>query len=70
MMVHGLVYLAGCFHPETNAFQGIPYAKMVDQNIRLWMQSKVNFPEEEEQALLSMVAFVNHFDGGSCIILY
>eukprot|EP00978_Attheya_sp_CCMP212_P005078 scaffold11223_cov57-Attheya_sp.AAC.3 len=36
---------------------------MMDWNIWLWMQSKADFPEEEEQALSSMVAFVNHFDG-------
>ena len=63
VMVCRLVYLAGCFHPETNTFQGIPHPKMVDRNIWLWMQSKADFLEEEEQALLSMVAFVNRFDG-------
>eukprot|EP00978_Attheya_sp_CCMP212_P000834 scaffold1747_cov53-Attheya_sp.AAC.1 len=58
-----LVHLAGCFHPTTNAYQGAPHPKMVDRNIRLWVQSRSDFPEEEEQALSSMVAFVNPFDG-------
>eukprot|EP00978_Attheya_sp_CCMP212_P013706 scaffold34473_cov72-Attheya_sp.AAC.2 len=63
-MIHKLVHLAGCFHhPEVNAYQGDPHSKMVDRNIRLWMQSRADFPEEEEQALSSMVAFVNRFDG-------
>eukprot|EP00978_Attheya_sp_CCMP212_P010588 scaffold25751_cov57-Attheya_sp.AAC.1 len=62
-MIRGLVHLAGCFHPTTNAYQGAPHPKMVDRNIRRWMRSKSDFPEEEEQALSSMVAFVNRFDG-------
>eukprot|EP00978_Attheya_sp_CCMP212_P041156 scaffold232337_cov26-Attheya_sp.AAC.1 len=32
-MVRGLVHLAGCFHPETNAYQGAPHSKMVDLGI-------------------------------------
>eukprot|EP00978_Attheya_sp_CCMP212_P023622 scaffold72709_cov47-Attheya_sp.AAC.1 len=64
-MIRGLVHLAGCFHSTTNAYQGGPHPKMVDRNIRLWMRSRSDCPEEEEQALnlSSMVAFVNHFDG-------
>eukprot|EP00978_Attheya_sp_CCMP212_P008370 scaffold19715_cov54-Attheya_sp.AAC.2 len=62
-MIRGLVHLAGCFHPTTNAYQGAPHPKMMDRNIRLWMQSRSDFPEEEEQDLSSMVAFVNRFDG-------
>eukprot|EP00978_Attheya_sp_CCMP212_P005442 scaffold12207_cov42-Attheya_sp.AAC.2 len=62
-MIRRLVHLAWCFHPMTKAYQGAPHPKMVDRNIRLWMQSRSDFPEEEEQALSSMVAFVNRFDG-------
>jgi hypothetical protein len=38
----GLVYLAGCFHPDTNEFLGVPHPQMVEHNIRLWMQSMSN----------------------------
>eukprot|EP00978_Attheya_sp_CCMP212_P037001 scaffold171651_cov63-Attheya_sp.AAC.1 len=62
-MICRLVHLAGCFYPTTNAYQGTPHPKMVDRNIQLWMRSRSDFPEEEEQALSSMVAFVNRCYG-------
>eukprot|EP00978_Attheya_sp_CCMP212_P023252 scaffold70812_cov67-Attheya_sp.AAC.2 len=31
VMVRGLVYLAGCFHPTTNEFVGSPHPKMVER---------------------------------------
>jgi hypothetical protein len=62
-MIQGLVHLGRYFHPKINVYMGDPHQKMVDRNIRRWMQSKADFPEEEEQALSSMVAFVNRFNG-------
>eukprot|EP00978_Attheya_sp_CCMP212_P021251 scaffold61909_cov47-Attheya_sp.AAC.1 len=63
VMVRGLVYLAGCFHPKTNEFVGAPHPKMVDRQVRNWLDSRELYPEEEEKALSCMVAFVNRFDG-------
>eukprot|EP00978_Attheya_sp_CCMP212_P007687 scaffold17867_cov34-Attheya_sp.AAC.1 len=62
-MVRGLVYLAGCFHPKTNEFVGAPHPKMVDRQVRNWLESRELYPEEEENSLSCMVAFVNRFDG-------
>jgi hypothetical protein len=37
---------------------------MVEHIVRLWwMQSNSNYPEEEEKAILNIVAFLNRFDG-------
>eukprot|EP00978_Attheya_sp_CCMP212_P027761 scaffold93832_cov47-Attheya_sp.AAC.2 len=66
-MIHGLVHLAGCFHPTTNAYKGAPHPKMMDRNIRHWMRSMSDFPEEEEQALLSMVAISAHHTRGMSV---
>ena len=63
LMVRGLVHLGGCFHPVTNEYRGPPHRKLVDRHVRNWMQSRSDFPEEEEKALSCMVAFVNRFDG-------
>eukprot|EP00978_Attheya_sp_CCMP212_P042474 scaffold259471_cov35-Attheya_sp.AAC.1 len=70
-MVRDLVYLAGCFHPTTNEFVGAPHPKMVDRQVRNWLDSRELYPEEEEKALSCMVAFVNRFDGSLvCIVSF
>jgi hypothetical protein len=56
-----LVYLLECFHEETNEFQGVLDLKLVDDKYRLWMLNKADSPELEEQALASIIAYVNRF---------
>eukprot|EP00978_Attheya_sp_CCMP212_P021324 scaffold62068_cov28-Attheya_sp.AAC.1 len=62
-MIHGRVYLSECFHEETNTIQGAPDLKLVDEKTQLWMLNKADSPELEEQALASIIAYMNRFDG-------
>jgi hypothetical protein len=64
-MIHGLVYLSECVHEETATIQGVHGLKSADERTpRLWMLNKADSLElGEEQALASIVAYMNCFDG-------